>query len=203
MRILLFSDVHRDQAAVARLVELAAQADLLIGAGDFATCRQGLQPVIDGLRASQRPAIFVPGNSESDDELRAACRGWNDAFVLHGESLRLFDHDFFGLGAAIPVTPFGAWSFDLTEEDAATRLAKLPHHAIVVTHSPPRGLVDRDSRGRSLGSQAIRAAIETHSPLLVVCGHIHGSGGQTALLNQTTIINAGPAGIFWETPAEL
>jgi Icc-related predicted phosphoesterase len=35
-------------------------------------------------------------------------------------------------------------------------------------------------------------------PKLVVCGHIHGSAGQIEKFGETTIINAGPAGIVWD-----
>jgi hypothetical protein len=59
---------------------------------------------------------------------------------------------FFGLGGAVPVTPFGAWSFDLAEEEAAALLAALPDRAVLVTHSPPLGHCDRDGSGRRLGA---------------------------------------------------
>jgi len=40
------------------------------------------------------------------------------------------------------------------------------------------------------------------SPLLVVCGHIHGSAGQQAMLGTTPVVNAGPAGVEWELALE-
>jgi Icc-related predicted phosphoesterase len=58
--------------------------------------------------------------------------------------------------------------------------------------------VDVSSRGQSLGSVAVRQAIDRLRPRLVVCGHIHGSGGQQVLLGPTPVVNAGPAGIDWE-----
>ena len=100
----------------------------------------------------------------------------------------------------VPVTPFGSWSFDLTEEDAAALLADCPPGCVLVTHSPPKGAVDCDSGGRSLGSTAIRAAIERVSPRLVVCGHIHASAGQEGLLGATPVVNAGPEGFVRELP---
>jgi Icc-related predicted phosphoesterase len=140
----------------------------------------------------------VPGNNESADELRDACRDWPTAHVLHGEQVAIGGVTFFGLGGGVPVTPFGAWSFDLTEDEAATLLAPCPPNAVLVSHSPPRGAVDLSSRGESLGSAAVRAAVERLRPRLVVCGHIHGSAGQTARVGTTPVVNAGPDGVEWE-----
>jgi Icc-related predicted phosphoesterase len=202
MRLLLFSDLHCDADAARRIVARSGEIDVIVGAGDFATMRRGLQPVIDILRASRAPAaVFVPGNSESADELRGACGDWPAARVLHGCGTTIDDIDFFGLGGGVPVTPFGAWSYDFTEAQAAELLEPCPHSAVLVTHSPPKGCLDVSSDGKSLGSTAVRAAIESKSPRLVVCGHIHASGGRHALLGSTPIVNAGPGGVRWELSA--
>ena len=50
----------------------------------------------------------------------------------------------------------------------------------------------------SLGSVAVRSAIERLAPRLVVCGHIHGSAGQWERLGDTPIVNAGPGGLLWD-----
>jgi len=198
MKLLLFSDLHRDRQAVERLIIAAAAADVVVGAGDFATCRLGLQPMIDALSKIDRPAVLVAGNSETADELRVACRDWPQASVLHGSSTIIQDQTFFGLGGAVPPTPFGAWSFDLSEEEATHRLKDCPPAAVLVSHSPPWGAVDRDSRGRQLGSRALRRVVDDRAPRLVVCGHIHHSSGQSATIGTTTVINAGPHGMWWE-----
>jgi Icc-related predicted phosphoesterase len=193
MRLLLFSDLHRDVDAAKALVDRAADADVLVGAGDFAVVRRGIGDVIDVLRAVSKPCVLVPGNGESDSELREACEGWPAAHVLHGSGTTLDGMPFFGLGAAVPVTPFGDWSFDLSEEAAEELLAPCPEGAVLVSHSPPHGHVDV-SRGRHLGSRAVRRAIERVSPRLVVCGHIHDSWGERATLGSTLVVNAGPRG---------
>jgi Icc-related predicted phosphoesterase len=197
MRLWLFSDVHCDAAAARRIVERSREADVMVGAGDFATMRKGLGPIIEILRRASIPAVLVPGNSESADELRDACHDWPAAHVLHGSKTTIDGLEFFGLGGGVPPTPFGEWSFDLREADAAQQLAGCPDHGVLVTHSPPRGYLDVDSKGRHLGSTAIRAAIELHQPLLAVCGHIHASAGRHGLLNGTPVVNAGPEGILW------
>jgi Icc-related predicted phosphoesterase len=197
MRLLLFSDLHCDADAARRLVERSPGFDVIVGAGDFATARRGLQPVIDLLRTTKTPAVLVPGNSESVEELRDACRDWPAAHVLHGSAATVAGQTFFGLGGGIPVTPFGSWSYDFTEPQAVQLLAACPADCVLVSHSPPKGCLDIASNGASLGSTAVRAAVESKRPALVVCGHIHASAGRHAMLGDTPIVNAGPAGVEW------
>lgn len=171
--------------------------DVVVGAGDFANLRRGLDQTISVLQAIDRPALLVPGNSESDEELRAACRDWPSARVLHGTGTTMAGVSFYGLGGGVPVTPFGAWSWDFTEDEATDLLADVPEGGVLVSHSPPKGVVDVSSSGQSLGSTAVRDAIESRQPALVVCGHIHGSAGQHGRLGDTVVINAGPDGVVW------
>ena len=198
MRLLLFSDLHRDRQATERIVDQSRDVDLVIGAGDFATTRRGIEDVVPLLAKITQPSVLVPGNSESYEELVAACRDWPSAIVLHGSGTVAGGVPIWGVGGAIPVTPFGSWSYDFTEEEAAELLAGCSTGGILVSHSPPRGLVDRSSRGENLGSHAVREVIDQTAPRLVVCGHIHESAGQQAELNATTIVNAGPRGVLYE-----
>ncbi len=198
MKLLLFSDLHCNARAAACLVEHSAQVDVMVGAGDFATVRRDLHKTIDVLKTSGKPTVLVAGNAETFDELQAACTGWHDAHVLHGTSAVIDGVTFYGVGGGIPVTPFGAWSFDFTEEQAAELLADCPAGCVLVTHSPPQGAVDVSSLGRSLGSVAIRQTIEAKQPQLAVCGHIHESAGREEWIGRTPVVNAGPRGVEWQ-----
>lgn len=197
MKLLLFSDLHCDTEKAGQLVQLSRDADLVIGAGDIGNLRRGLDRSIAVLKAIDKPTVLVPGNSESDDELREACRNWPSAHVLHGTEVKIDGVPFFGIGGGIPVTPFGSWSFDFTEEQAAKLLTDCPPGCVLVSHSPPKGAVDVSSRGVSLGSTAVRQIIESHRPQLVVCGHIHESSGRHELVGSAPVVNAGPDGILW------
>lgn len=201
MKLLLFSDLHCDVAAAQRLVDRSQQVDVLIGAGDFASVRRGIDICIRVLRQVTKPTIVVPGNNESLEELSEACTDWPSARVLHGSAVTVAGVQFFGIGGGIPVTPFGSWSYDFTEQQAADLLASCPEESVLVSHSPPKGVLDRSPSGRSLGSTAVEAAIKAKRPKLVVCGHIHESGGQIAALGPSPIVNAGPGGIEWTIPA--
>jgi len=192
VRLLAFSDVHRNLERAGSLVERSADAEMVIGAGDFASVHRGLEETIAALAEIERPTLLVPGNNETDDALREACRDWPAATVLHGEGAELDGMQFFGLGAGVPVTPWD-WSFDLTEEQAEERLAGCPEGAVLVLHSPPQGHVDA-----GLGSLAILRAIEAKRPPLAVCGHIHQCWGQESRLGRTRVVNLGPDGTLLE-----
>jgi Icc-related predicted phosphoesterase len=198
MRLFLFSDLHCDAAVARRIVEQARGVDVLVGAGDFANVRSGIEICIDVLRAVAQPTVLVAGNNETTDELTRACRAWPSARVLHGSEVMIGGVTFFGLGGGVPVTPFGAWSYDFTEEQAAALLKDCPAGAVLVSHSPPKGAADVSSRGQSLGSRAVRETVVRCRPRLVVCGHIHGSAGEAAEIDVATVINAGPAGVIRE-----
>ena len=203
MKLLLFSDLHGDIAAARRIAELARDggADAVIGAGDFGNGRRGVGDCIPALSEIAAPAVLVPGNNESFEELQEPCRLWKGATVLHGTGTVIGGTTFWGVGGGIPVTPFGDWSYDFAEDEAQILLAGCPAGAVLVAHSPPAGVVDVSSSGRHLGSEAVRDAVVRIQPRLVVCGHIHASGGQTGILADVTIVNAGPAGVWFDLAA--
>jgi Icc-related predicted phosphoesterase len=199
VKLLAFSDLHRDRDQAGELVERSSEADVVIAAGDFASVHEGLEATIDALRPISAPTILVPGNNETEDALRSACEGWDSATVLHGQGTELEGTQFYGLGAGVPVTPWD-WSFDLDEQQAAERLAGCPEGAVLVVHSPPKGHCDQNSAGDHLGSQAILEAIEAKRPPLAVCGHIHESWGVESEIGPTRVINLGPSGTAIELP---
>jgi uncharacterized protein len=193
VRLLAFSDLHRNLDGARELVERSSEADVVIAAGDFASVHEGLEETIGALRPISAPIVLVPGNNETEDALRSACEGWDAATVLHGGGAEIDGRQFYGLGAGVPITPWD-WSFDLDEDQAAERLAGCPPGAVLVVHSPPKGHCDQSSDGSHLGSQAILEAIEVKRPTLAVCGHIHESWGAESEVGSTPVYNLGPKG---------
>jgi Icc-related predicted phosphoesterase len=197
VKLLAFSDLHRDLEQGAKLVEMSAEADVVVGAGDFASVHEGLEETIAALAAIETPTVLVPGNNETVAALREAAAGWGAATVLHGEGSAIAGAEFFGLGAGIPVTPW-EWSFDLDDEAAAEMLAPCPEDAVLVLHSPPRGHCDASADGTPFGSSALLRAIEEKRPRLAVCGHIHESWGCQSRIGETPVRNLGPSGTWIE-----
>lgn len=197
MKLLAFSDLHRDLRQAAELVARSTEADVVIGAGDFASVHEGLGETIDALAAIETPTILVPGNNETEDALREAASGWSAATVLHGEGTAIDGVEFYGLGAGIPATPWD-WSFDLDDETAAEMLAACPRGAVLVLHSPPQGHCDSNGSGNHFGSPALLEAIEDKRPRLSVWGHIHESWGCESKIGDTPVRNLGPKGAWLE-----
>ncbi|MBR9999529.1 MAG: metallophosphoesterase family protein [Cyclobacteriaceae bacterium] len=198
MKLLLFSDVHENRSHCENLVRMSREADLVIGAGDFGTLRRGIGKTIGWLSGINKASIIVPGNSESYEELKEASKEWPSAVVLHGTGKVLMGISFFGVGGGIPVTPFGPRSYDFSEEEAENLLIDCPEGGVLIVHSPPKGIVDISSSGQHLGSRTIRKIIMERSPSLVVCGHIHESGGRVEKLCETVVVNAGPGGMYFD-----
>jgi Icc-related predicted phosphoesterase len=197
MRILAFSDLHRDLETAARLVTESESVDVVIGAGDFASIHKGLDEAIEALGSIECPSVLVPGNNETDEALRASELSWPSATVLHGEGTEIDGVSFFGLGGGIPTTPWD-WSFDLTDDEARAALASCPEGGVLVVHSPPKGHCDVAGGGASFGSEAILEAIERCRPQIAVCGHIHESWGCESQIGETRVLNLGPAGTVIE-----
>lgn len=195
-KILAFSDMHRDLDRCAALVRQSENADLVIGAGDFGTARRGLGETIQALSPISKPFILVPGNSESFEELQAECAHFPNMQALHGSGTTWEGVPIFGIGGGIPVTPFGSWSYDFTEEEADALLSDCPAGGILVSHSPPNGTVDRTGSGESIGSLAVLCAIKRNRPKFCICGHVHACAGLKERIDDTLVVNAGPAGII-------
>ncbi|MFA3917214.1 metallophosphoesterase family protein [Ruegeria hyattellae] len=199
MRILAFSDLHMARNRAAAIVKASTEAELVIGAGDFCNMRQGLAQAMEMLSGISAPLVLVPGNAESAEELTDAAS--DGVHVLHGQAVDVDGLSVFGLGYGVPETPFGSWSCDLSEAEAAELLDRCQTADVLITHSPPKGTGDVTSQGVSVGSTAVRDAIERLQPRLSVCGHIHDSWGARGRIGRTEIANLGPTVNWFEVDA--
>lgn len=196
VRILAFSDLHRDQAAARAITSAAESADVVVGAGDFATLGSGLADTLDILFAITAPLIMVAGNHDDLDQLRIAATGNPSVHVLHGSAARVHGIAFYGLGFEIGTKPGALPQSILSEEEAAKQLQACKRGSVLITHAPPHGVADIQRDGSHQGSTAIRSRIEDAKPVLNLCGHIHHSWGATGMIGQCRIANLGPR-VHW------
>lgn len=67
-----------------------------------------------------------------------------------------------------------------TEEDLRRRFLNMPQEMdVLITHGPPKGILDND-----IGSVALREAIEKRLIRRHVFGHLHERGGESHLCQQ-------------------
>lgn len=193
MKILAFSDIHCDLGAAEALVAAAEAADLVIGAGDFASAHEGLAETMAALAPLADKALYVPGNNETVEALAAA----TTAQVLHGAVVDRMGLRIAGIGCAVPPLPPMPWgSCDMTEAEAANMLDRMGSADVLITHSPPYGVADTHAALGSIGSKAVRAWIEDHQPEVVFCGHVHDCWGQEGMIDAARVMNLGP-GVTW------
>jgi len=193
VRILAFSDLHRDKEAARAIVAGSAEADLVIGAGDFATRGEGASETLEILSQCNIPVILVHGNHDHPEDISRHCGIWPTGHYLHGNTVEIGGQVFFGLGGEIPARNDFSWNAAETEAKAAMLLSSCPKDAVLITHTPPLGTADLQKNGSHEGSAAIKAGILNCRPKLNLCGHIHNAWGQHGTVGHTPVHNLGPS----------
>ena len=196
MKILIVSDIHSNNSAIARVRDkaLQEQVDVLLISGDithFGTI-QATESILEGLSYSSK-VLFVHGNCDPI-ELREIDRIGN-AENLHSRLVNIDGLSFIGSGGSLK-TPFQT-RIEYTEEQISKHLKKASleicnKRIIVVSHDPPFNTkLDRIDSGVHVGSKALREFILTKKPMIVSCGHIH-EGRGIDKISDSIIINPGP-----------
>ena len=198
LRVLAFSDLHRDVAAAHAIVEAARDAHVVVGAGDFATRGEGADDTLAVLRDLRCPFVLVHGNHDDPDELQRLTSDWSDAHLLHGTGVEIVGTTFFGLGGEVPVRNDAAWNAGQSEDEAAVLLRDCPEGCVLVTHNPPLGHCDVQRDGSHEGSEAILECVRRTRPSHVLCGHIHHAWGMRSAIGRTELANIGPKAIVLE-----
>jgi hypothetical protein len=159
MRILAFSDLHRNRDIAHAIVDASREADVVVGAGDFATKGIGLHETIDLLCAVTVPTILVAGNHDRLDELRDACRDSETIHILHGEGVLIEGVSFFGLGFEIPAGRDERWNQRLDESEAAKRC--MPARVALSSSPMLRRLGPPTYKRRAPTKVAVQSAIQS------------------------------------------
>src|SRR5215467_6569424 len=170
MKMLIFSDIHNDLAALRRLIQ--TEAHCYVAAGDLVSWARGLDGCGEILREKAGKVWALPGNHESADQMASFC----DKFGLrnvHGQLIESGGRKFGCLGYSSP-TPFHTPG-EFTEEQLAAHLSKFAgvEGLILICHAPPYGTeLDRVNEGLHAGSRSVAAFIKANQPDYFFCGHI-------------------------------
>jgi len=198
IRLLVFSDIHGDEAALQRLMEI--EADYYFAAGDLTSWSRGLDRLGVHLKRRGERVWVLPGNHESEQTIAAfAARFGLNAF--HERTLQLGGYHVAGLGYSNP-TPFNTPG-EYSEAEIARRLKKFARvePLVLICHCPPYGTpLDRIREGVYAGSHSLREFVDRHQPEYLFCGHIHEAAGVCVRLGRTQAVNVGKRGHLLELP---
>jgi len=181
MRILAFSDLHGEEAALEALKALTPQFDKVFICGDVSRTQSFAKEVLD----SFPDALVIPGNWDSElmHETFSASGNW-----LHERRVEL-DGGLNAVGFGLSnITPFGTYG-EITEDEIYERMSRLPidGDTILMLHCPPKGHFDLTGRGTHAGSSSILRIIEEKRPLAALFGHVHEHSGSEKL-DSTTLV---------------
>ncbi len=196
MKLLVFSDIHGDRAALERLV--AVEADCYFAAGDLTSWGRGLDACGDILKTRAGKMYVLPGNHESAAAVAGFCRKFG-LHAFHGQTVERDGFHIAGLGYSSP-TPFNTPG-EYSEAEMAERLAPFAalKPLILICHCPPYGTaLDRVREGVHAGSRSVARFIQEHQPRIFVAGHIHEAAGTVTTLGETRAYSAGPRGCLIE-----
>jgi Icc-related predicted phosphoesterase len=192
VKLLIFSDIHGDKAALEKL--MAIDADYYFAAGDLANFGRGLEAMGPILQKRAERMYVLPGNHESEADIARLCSefGLHD---FHGRTMEIEGYHVAGLGYSNP-TPFDTPG-EYSEQELRERLQRFSglDPLVLICHTPPKNTaLDRAGEGKHFGSDAIREFIDREHPRYFYCGHIHEAAGQHVLLGRTEGWNVGKRG---------
>ena len=196
MRMLIFSDIHNDLAALRRLVQ--TEADYYVAAGDLVSWARGLDSCGEILREKSSKVWALPGNHESAEQMASFCAKFGFRNI-HDQLIEVDGHKFGALGYSSP-TPFHTPG-EYSEEQLAERLSQFAgiEKLILICHAPPYGTeLDRVHEGLHAGSRSVLEFIEANQPGHFFCGHIHEAEGEQVRIGKTVGVNVGKRGYLLE-----
>lgn len=199
MHIIHISDTHNTYPDI-------PECDLLIHSGDL-TVMGTIDEVKDGLDwLSKQPAsaiIYVPGNHDmclDSDHMyglsyqNAEALKQEYAHKITIETLNTFTYILegfpsidFGVCSYQPF--FGGWGFNVSsklERKKFYKQALLNKPDILITHAPPKYILDKNKNGEFCGDEALLEVIKENPelhPEFLLCGHIHENAGWATVPN--------------------
>lgn len=127
--------------------------------------------------------LFIAGNHDfifqNNSKLAKSLITAPGAFYLEDSGIEIKGLKIHGT----PWTPtFFDWAFMLDDlsKEMEKKMSKIPEGLdLLISHGPPKGLLDLTTGGDRAGSQSLLNAIERAKPKNVVFGHIHEGYGKT------------------------
>ena len=131
------------------------------------------------LKRSTKPVLLLMGN---DDGILGDGTEWTsegNVVFIDQRKAKSGKYNFVGYQFT---TPFVGGTFERTESRQTSDLSALQElidpNTILISHGPPRGILDQDRDGKHVGSKALASTVRKKPVWLHLFGHIHGAFGQ-------------------------
>jgi len=199
MKLLVFTDIHGDSTVISKLLLKIKKEkpEAMICAGDITNFGFGIKSILKKLDSANIPLFIIPGNHETDEEIRIYGQGLKNIRSIHLKPA-LF-HSLYIIGCGGGGFTQQHAEFEMSEKKFADSMKKLrmqdnKYKTILVTHQPPFKTLLDPVYGDHSGSTSIRKFIEKHQPEYCITGHIHENEGKQDKIGKTIILNPGPLG---------
>ena len=207
LRIVVISDTHGFEGALSKFIDSSSTdnnddvgspkwvrlgfsddfilppADVLVHCGDFAasgsrkTQRIAARRLDDFLaRQTHIPEkIVIKGNHDPESPAKVLFPTSKALYVRSSSTMMIH-------GVSFALEPYSRQAISLQSSIGRrtySSMPTLPECDILVSHEPPKGILDMTYHGFSAGSLYLRELVEhaEHKPRLWLCGHIHESRG--------------------------
>lgn len=196
MKITFISDTHGKHR---ELNEQLPGGDVLVHCGDISNVGR-LSEIENFLKWFEQQdydhTIFIAGNHDfgfqnPDPAIHNAITDLLDSYAvtyLQDSSVTINGIKFYGS----PWTPeFNNWAFNMTAEQLKEKWVSIPEDTdVLITHGPPKGILDVTREGLSVGDPALTQALSRVRPAIHAFGHIHEDYGTRIFEEGNVCINA-------------
>ena len=189
MKLTVISDTHGNHDRLGRL-----RGDVLIHCGDmFNMFRQSHEDFhrMDAWFGEQDFDLILCIGGNHDVELQKRSlhtqQPFRNAVYLENSAFEFEGIRFFG---APWIPGLCGQAFFVEDEALPEKWSAIPPDVdVLITHTPPDGILDLSSSGLQLGCPHLRSALERTTPTVHCFGHVHASSG-THSNGTTTFVNA-------------
>lgn len=195
MKIVAISDIHGFHPVL-------PEGDVLVVAGDIT--RRGLEyeyslfsDYLD--KQSFKHIIVIGGNHdewiEESSNKRIQDKFSSNVTYLNNSQVVIDNLVFYGS----PITPvFGYWSFMQGKHEIKKTWEKIPDNVnVLITHGPPKGILDNNLRLNPCGCPALLDRLQNINPKVHIFGHIHEGYGSTKA-GKTKFYNVAIMDVFYK-----